>query len=73
MSCLTSRDLATTRVGEPPLQDLARWRMARAGELRGSTARINEIAPSVGYASVPRFNKAFRKWPSVTPTAFRRP
>jgi AraC-like DNA-binding protein/mannose-6-phosphate isomerase-like protein (cupin superfamily) len=62
----------TALVGEPPLQYLARWRMARAGELlRESTTRINEIAASVGYASVPSFNKAFRKWQGATPTGFR--
>jgi transcriptional regulator GlxA family with amidase domain len=62
----------TALVGEPPLQYLARWRMARAGELlRGSTARINEIATSVGYTSVPSFNKAFRKWQGATPSEFR--
>lgn len=59
-------------VGEPPLQYLARWRMARAGELlRGSDTRVNEIAGSVGYTSVPSFNKAFRKWQGATPSAFR--
>ncbi len=62
----------TSLVGEPPLQYLARWRMARAGELlRASNARVNEIATSVGYASVPSFHKAFRKWQGATPRAFR--
>jgi AraC-like DNA-binding protein len=59
-------------VGEPPLQYLARWRMARAGELlRGSTTRIGDIAASVGYASVPSFDKAFHRWQGSTPTAYR--
>jgi transcriptional regulator GlxA family with amidase domain len=72
MSRSTFAERFTTLVGEPPLQYLARWRMARAGELlRSSTTRINEIATSVGYASVPSFNKAFRKWQGVTPAAFR--
>jgi len=74
LSRSTFAERFTTLVGEPPLQYLARWRMARAGELlRGSAARINEIATSVGYASVPSFNKAFRKWQGVTPSAFRAP
>lgn len=60
-------------VGEPPLQYLARWRMARAAErLRETRARINEIAAAVGYESVPSFNKAFRKWQGDNPTAFRK-
>ena len=62
----------TALVGEPPLQYLARWRMARAAELlRGGTTRISEIATGVGYASVPSFNKAFLKWQGTTPTAVR--
>jgi AraC-like DNA-binding protein len=72
MSRSTFAERFTALVGEPPLQYLARWRMARAGELlRGSTTRVSEIAASVGYTSVPSFNKAFNKWQGVTPTAFR--
>ncbi|MFO0613453.1 MAG: AraC family transcriptional regulator [Polyangiaceae bacterium] len=63
----------TELVGEPPLQYLARWRMSRAAELLRDTGdRVNEIATSVGYESVPSFNKAFRKWQGQSPSAFRR-
>lgn len=63
----------TALVGEPPLQYLARWRMARASELlRDTRARISEIADGVGYGSVPSFNKAFRKWQGESPTMFRK-
>ena len=73
MSRSTFAERFTALVGEPPLQYLARWRMARAGELlRGSSTRISEIAASVGYASVPSFNKAFRKWQGATPSVFRK-
>ncbi len=73
MSRSTFAERFTALVGEPPLQYLARWRMARAAELlRGSALRINEIAAGVGYASVPSFNKAFRKWQGATPTGLRR-
>jgi AraC-like DNA-binding protein len=62
----------TALVGEPPLQYLVRWRMARAAELlRDTRARIGEVAGSVGYESVPSFNKAFRKWVGESPTTFR--
>jgi len=72
MSRSAFADRFATLVGEPPLQYLARWRMARAGELlRGSTTRVNEIAMEVGYTSVTSFNKAFRKWQGVTPSVFR--
>jgi AraC-like DNA-binding protein len=63
----------TSLVGDPPLQYLARWRIARAAErLRDTADRINEIATAVGYESVPSFNKAFRKWQGESPTAFRK-
>jgi AraC-like DNA-binding protein len=63
----------TELVGEPPLQYLARWRMARAAELlRETNERIQAIAVDVGYESVPSFNKAFRKWQGTSPTSFRK-
>ncbi|HEY0253784.1 MAG TPA: AraC family transcriptional regulator [Kofleriaceae bacterium] len=72
MSRSTFAERFTSLVGEPPLQYLARWRMARAGELlRANEARVNEVAAHVGYASVPSFNKAFRKWQGASPTKFR--
>lgn len=72
MSRSTFAERFAALVGEPPLQYLARWRMARAAELlRGSHAQIKEVAASVGYASVPSFNKAFRKWQGSSPSALR--
>lgn len=63
----------TERVGEPPLQYLARWRMARAAELlRTSDEGIGEIAARVGYESVPSFSKAFVRWQGTRPGALRR-
>jgi AraC-like DNA-binding protein len=60
-------------VGEPPLQYLSRWRMARAAELlRDSTDGIAQIAGRVGYDSVPSFTKAFKRWQGLSPGAFRR-
>ena len=63
----------TELVGEPPLQYLARWRMARAAELlRDSHDGIVDIAGRVGYESVPSFSKAFKKWQGMSPGTFRR-
>jgi AraC-like DNA-binding protein len=63
----------TALVGEPPLQYLARWRMARAAELlRDTNESIVEIAERVGYESVPSFGKAFKRWQGESPGAFRR-
>lgn len=60
-------------VGEPPLQYLTRWRMARAAELlRDTNESMAEIAATVGYESVPSFNKAYKRWQGVSPGAFRR-
>lgn len=60
-------------VGEPPLQYLTRWRMARAAELlRDTDESMAEIAAKVGYESVPSFNKAYKRWQGVSPGAFRR-
>jgi AraC-like DNA-binding protein len=60
-------------VGEPPLQYLTRWRMARAAELlRDTNESMAEIATTVGYDSVPSFNKAYKRWQGVSPGAFRR-
>jgi AraC-like DNA-binding protein len=60
-------------VGEPPLQYLARWRIARAAELlRGTDQGIAEIAAQVGYESVPSFTRAFKRWQGENPGAYRK-
>jgi AraC-like DNA-binding protein len=60
-------------VGEPPLQYLARWRVARAAELLRDTGDgVGEIAARVGYESVPSFSKAFKRWQGASPGAYRR-
>ena len=60
-------------VGEPPLQYLARWRVARAAELlRDTQDDIAAIAERVGYESVPSFSRAFKKWQGLSPGAYRR-
>ncbi len=60
-------------VGEPPGAYLSRWRITLASRaLRTSTSSIAEISRGVGYASVPSFTKAFRRYLGTTPGAYRR-
>lgn len=62
----------TRVVGDPPLQYLARWRMARAAELlRETDDSVAQIAGRVGYESVPSFSKAFKRWQGASPTHHR--
>ncbi|MDI1476507.1 AraC family transcriptional regulator [Polyangium sp. y55x31] len=62
----------TQAVGDPPLQYLARWRMARAAELlRETDDTIAQIAERVGYESLPSFSKAFKRWQGMSPTHHR--
>jgi AraC-like DNA-binding protein len=63
----------TELIGEPPLQYLARWRMAKAAQaLRESDASLVEIAERVGYFSEASFSKAFKRWEGESPGAYRR-
>ncbi|WP_375768935.1 AraC family transcriptional regulator [Archangium gephyra] len=61
------------RVGEPPLEYLARWRMTKAAQaLRESELPLSEVAASIGYQSEASFNRAFKRWGGVAPGAYRR-
>ncbi|MEO8622981.1 MAG: AraC family transcriptional regulator [bacterium] len=64
----------TERVGEPPLQYLARWRMTVAAQrLReDDDAAIANVAEAVGYGNPVAFSKAFTRMQGVGPGAFRR-
>lgn len=60
-------------VGQPPLQYLARRRMARAAELLRTTSySVEAIAGQVGYESLPAFSRVFKRWHKTAPAAFRR-
>jgi AraC-like DNA-binding protein len=60
-------------VGEPPLQYLTRWRMKKAAQyLREQHDTIATVAEQVGYRSEASFNRAFKRWESTTPAAYRR-
>jgi len=59
--------------GEPPMQNLTRYRMARAAEyLRATRAGIREIARLSGYDSEVSVTKAFRRQFGTSPGAYRR-
>ena len=59
--------------GETPMQNLTRFRMARAAEyLRGSVAGIREIARATGYDSEVSVSKAFRRQFGTSPGSYRK-
>jgi AraC-like DNA-binding protein len=63
----------TELLGEPPLQYLARWRVARAAELlRDTHEKVESIAGRLGYESVPSFSRAFKRWQGTSPATYRR-
>ena len=59
--------------GETPMQNLTRYRMARAAEyLRATRAGVREIARLTGYDSEVSVTKAFRRQYGTSPGAYRR-
>lgn len=59
--------------GETPIQNLTRYRLARAAEyLRTTNAGIREIARLTGYESEVSVSKAFRRRFGMSPGAYRR-
>ena len=60
------------RVGRPPMQYLAQWRMQVAANLLSqSGAKISSIGREVGYDSEAAFSRAFKKETGVAPGAWR--
>jgi AraC-like DNA-binding protein len=73
MSRSTFADRFRAATGEAPMQNLTRYRMARAAEyLRGTTAGIREIARLVGYDSEVSVTKAFHRYFGTSPGAYRK-
>ena len=63
----------TELVCEPPMQYLARWRMALAARaLRESQNSVLRIAEEVGYESEAAFNRAFKREFGMPPATWRR-
>jgi AraC-like DNA-binding protein len=59
--------------GAPPLHYQSRWRLLLAQDmLRGSDARVGEVARRIGYDSEAAFNRAFRAQFGQPPGAARR-
>jgi transcriptional regulator GlxA family with amidase domain len=73
MSRSTFADRFRATTGETPMQNLTRYRMARAAEyLRGTNAGIREIARLVGYDSEVSVTKAFHRQFGTSPGAYRK-
>ena len=61
-----------SRVGQPPMQYLAAWRMQLAARLLGAPgARVKAVAEAVGYDSEAAFSRAFSKAVGMPPAAWR--
>jgi AraC-like DNA-binding protein len=72
----TSRSVLAERfaqlVGRSPMQYLTQWRMQVASRLlRDTTAKVIEIASSVGYESEAAFSRAFKREVGASPAAWR--
>jgi AraC-like DNA-binding protein len=73
MSRSTFADRFRAATGETPMQNLTRYRMARAAEyLRGTSAGVREIAHLVGYDSDVSVTKAFHRQFGTSPGAYRK-
>jgi len=72
MSRSTLHDRFVHFIGAPPMQYLMRWRMQVASRLlRDTSAKVVEIALSVGYESEAAFSRAFKREVGVAPGAWR--
>lgn len=61
------------RLGMPPMQYLAFWRVQRSRLLlREEKLSIEAVARRVGYDSVSAFSRVFAKWVGVPPGSYRR-
>ena len=59
-------------IGESPMAYVAKWRMNLASRLLTQTQQgISEIAVTIGYESLPAFNRAFKKHLGLPPAAWR--
>ena len=60
------------KVGQPPMQYLARWRLQlAAGLLRDGGGGVASVAAQVGYESEAAFNRAFKRHAGQPPAAWR--
>jgi AraC-like DNA-binding protein len=60
-------------IGQPPMQYLTQWRMQlAAARLRGTDAKLIDVALDVGYESEAAFSRAFKRAAGLSPGAWRR-
>jgi AraC-like DNA-binding protein len=60
-------------IGEPPMQYLARWRLALAAQyLARTNEAVARVGERVGYESEAAFNRAFKREFGAPPAAWRR-
>ncbi len=65
-------DRFTRLMGVPPIRYLARWRLGVARhQLRESDKTVQQLAPTVGYASEEAFSRAFKREFGVSPSEWR--
>ena len=62
----------TDMVGQPPMQDLALWRMQLASRLLMEGGQVAAVADAVGYESEAAFSRAFKKLVGQAPATWRR-
>ena len=63
----------STLIGEPPMQYLARWRLALAAQdLARTSDAVARIGERVGYESEAAFNRAFKREFGTPPATWRR-
>lgn len=72
----TSRSVLDERfrklLGQPPMRYLAEWRMQLAADLmRDTSAKLAEIAATVGYGSEEAFSRAFQRHLGASPGLWR--
>jgi AraC-like DNA-binding protein len=72
MSRSTLHDRFVHFIGQPPMQYLTQWRMQVASRLlRDTTAKVIDVALSVGYESEAAFSRAFKREVGTAPGAWR--
>lgn len=60
------------KIGQPPMQYLARWRIQLAArKLADSTAKVVSVARNIGYESEAAFSRAFKRTVGMSPAEWR--
>jgi AraC-like DNA-binding protein len=62
----------TEMAGQPPMENLALWRMQLASRLLVEGGGVGAVADAVGYESEAAFSRAFKKLVGQAPATWRR-